>query len=144
METKSNWKIIGLVVIVLVLALVFIFGTKPSDTTPETADQTRPQTETVTITIAGLYTDKPVSVSAGSTVLQLLQLLNTEDEELKLVAEEYEGLGVLVTSLAGQTNGTANKYWQYEVNGEMPPVGASALVLKAGDQVEWYFRASEF
>lgn len=144
MENQKIWKIIGAVVIVLVLALVLIFSVKPKQLAPEPLDQLTLQTMPVTVTIEGWYTAKLVSLPAGSTVLQLLQLLNTEDEELQLLTEEYEGLGVLVTSLAGQTNGADNKYWQYKVNGVVPQVGASALVLTAGDQVEWKFQESEF
>ena len=36
-------------------------------------------------------------------------------------------------------NGQDDKYWQYWVNGEMPPVGAGRYQLSGKERVEWKF-----
>lgn len=85
-----------------------------------------------------------VALKAGATVLSALQSIHAEHEELMLETRTYEGLGTLVTSMYGFKNGTNNNYWQYEVNGVMPQVGADKYVLKDGDFVEWKFETSEY
>ncbi len=75
-------------------------------------------------------------------MLALLMQQNTTDPKMRLVTQEYSGLGALVTSMGGQTNGTDKQYWQYRVNGVEPQVGASGYILKNGDAVEWVFAPS--
>ncbi len=53
-------------------------------------------------------------------------------------------MGVLVDAMGDHVNGTDNKYWQYEVNGEAPMIGADKYELQGGDSVVWEFKASEF
>lgn len=102
------------------------------------------QTQTITVTIEGLYSDKNVQISSSETALEILQRLDTQDEEVQLLTREYSGLGVLVESIGGNSNGMNDEYWQYKVNGVMPQIGADKLEIKNGDAIEWYFARSEF
>jgi hypothetical protein len=126
------------------LALALVFGLSAlierdriSQTSPNT--EVPRQTINVSLTIDNLYTKDQVRAKSEDTVLEVLQSLNGEDQSLLLVTKEYSGLGVLVESMGGKTNGADDKYWQYFVNGTMAQIGADKLELKDGDYVEWRF-----
>ena len=142
MNTKLLQKIVGIVAgvaLVLVIGLGFAkWASAPTQPAPQTS-----QTQTVSLTIEGVYQNKQVTISPDETALQVLQLLNAQDSTLQLSTKDYAGMGTLVDGIHGVTNGTDKKYWQYKVNGVMPEVGAGALQLKSGDSVEWYFAASQ-
>ena len=144
MDSKRRWFIIGFVLCALALAVGAILYTGSTGASGEAISQTESVEGTVLLTIEGLYEGKPISVASGETVLRVLQKLHAEDERLMLRTKEYSGLGTLVLGMYGRENGTDGKYWQYEVNGVMPQVGAGAYNLKDGDVVEWYFRPSSF
>ncbi len=65
--------------------------------------------------------------------------MDDRNEKMELTTKEYSGLGTLVESMGGNTNGTNDQYWQYKVNGIMPQIGADKLEVKSGDTIEWYF-----
>lgn len=98
----------------------------------------------ISLTIDDLYVNEQIKVTKGDTVLSVLQSLDREGRVLALGTKEYSGLGTLVESIDGKTNGAGNKYWQYLVNGAMPQVGADKFELNDGDFVEWHFGVSEF
>ncbi|MEK7582030.1 MAG: DUF4430 domain-containing protein [Patescibacteria group bacterium] len=144
MNSKQNWQIVGIGLLVIALAIgIFIYTGKtiPSE---NNINQEVTQTSNISLTIEGLYSSKSISISEKETVLKILQTLNSENPQLKLSTKEYSGLGVLVESMNGNKNGTDDKYWQYKVNAVMPQIGADKLELKNGDSVEWYFSKSEF
>ena len=97
----------------------------------------------VQLSLQGLYTHKPISITEGETMLALLQQQNAADPQMQLATQEYSGLGVLITSMGGQTNGVGKRYWQYRVNGVEPQIGASGYILKNADTVEWFFSPSQ-
>ncbi len=147
MSKKTIWQIVGVGAIVAAL----LFGISATIDRIEIAkgpeqgsSQTQTQTQTVTVTIDGLYVDKSVQFSSPKTVLEILQQLDTQQEEVRLITKEYSGLGTLVESIGNKTNGVNDEYWQYRVNGVMPQVGADKLQVKGGDAIEWYFDKSEF
>ena len=142
MSSKRIWKILAVVTVVLIAGF-FVFANK-LQAPLQVQNEEVPQASTIVLVIEGLYDGKPVSISSGETVLGVLKALNVEDSRLELATKEYSGLGVLVQSLAGKTNGEGEEYWQYKVNGVMPQVGADKLTLKDGDSVEWFFAKSEF
>jgi len=84
-----------------------------------------------------------IALSEKSTVFSLLENL-AEGENFKIETKEYEGMGVLVESIDGVKNGTANQYWQYWVNNELPMVAADKKEVRGGDKVEWKFGSSPF
>jgi uncharacterized membrane-anchored protein len=149
MKKNRKWQLLGVVVMLLVLMVGLSLATQKAEAPENSAIhsqhvQTTQSTSTASITIEGWYDHKTIPFSSGITALEALQTLNTEDPALHLTTKEYRGLGTLVESMAGRTNGTDQKYWQYKVNGTMPEVGAGAYILKNNDSVEWLFEASEF
>lgn len=102
------------------------------------------RTGTVSVSIAGGISGRPIAIREGDTVLRALQALQEQEPALRLETKEYSGLGVLVESMYGQTNGSQGKYWQYTVNGVAPQVGADAFALSADDTVEWSFSEPSF
>jgi len=143
MSTKTIWRAIGVGAIVVALLLGISVFTTRSEMAQAPAQTTR-QTQTATITIEGLYADKTVQFSSPKTVLDLLRQLDAEREEVRLVTKEYPGLGVLVESIGGTTNGTNGEYWHYRVNGVLPQVGADKFEINNGDAIEWFFAKPEF
>ena len=115
----------------------------PLSPTTHTTTTTTPNGPSVSLSIQGLYTDRPVTITTNESLLTLLQTLDTQDPQLHLKIQEYTGLGALITSMHGLINGTNKQYWQYKINGVEPQIGASGYILKAGDQVDWYFGPSQ-
>jgi hypothetical protein len=97
----------------------------------------------ITLAVQDLHTDRSIEVTAGETILQVLQELNALDPALTLETKTYAGMGTLVTQLGGHKNGEGDKYWQYKVDGIMPQIGADAYTLKGGERVEWFFSLSQ-
>lgn len=108
---------------------------------PESAEV---ESSRVQIFIDGFYRDELVTIEAGKTVLELLEKLNDEKSGLQLVTKDFGEVGVLVEAMGGRVNGTDNQYWQYEVNGVVPMIGADQYELQSGDSVVWEFKASEY
>lgn len=145
MNSNTLNKIFIVVTVAVILLGVLTFFIKPVDApTPESTDSALSEDITATLSITDFVTDAPVAVTADTSVLSVLQTLNENNPDLQLATESYEGLGTLVTSMAGQENGTDGQYWQYTVDGVMPQVGADAYVLQGGEAVVWEFKASEY
>lgn len=140
MNKKTIWQLLTLAVIAaaLIFGLPTLINRNGGDLPQQESSQNNQQSQTVTLTVEGLYSNKQVTITTDQTVLQVLQSLNT-DPQMRLATKAYSGLGTLVESIAGQTNGTNDEYWQYKVNGVMPQIGADQNKLKAGDAIEWYF-----
>lgn len=94
----------------------------------------------VTLTIEGVYAGTTTPIESGETALELLTRLNAADPTLGLTTQDYGDMGILVTALGGLTNGTDGKYWQYQVNGETPMIGADQYELADGMTVLWEFK----
>jgi len=144
MSKKRIWQILGASSMSFVLVLGFSVFIDRDQNFHDVQSRETPQTITVSLIIEDLYAGKPLSVSSGDTVLEVLQALDAEDSRLRLTTKEYSGLGILIESMNGKTNGTNDEYWQYKVGGVMPQIGADKLELKDRDSVEWYFDKSEF
>lgn len=142
MNKKTIWQIAG----VGVVAVISLFGvssiTDRNNSAPK-AIQEVPQVQTATVTIEGLYVNKSIEFTSPKTALEILEQLDTQDKEIRLVTKEYSGLGILVESIGDKANGMNGEYWQYKINGIMPQIGADKLEVKNGDTVEWYFDKSE-
>lgn len=111
---------------------------------PEAVEQVSGTDVTVSFKIGNAYQNDGFVVSEGDSVLDALIQLGTTDPALQLETQEYEGLGTLVTSMYGSENSSGNMYWQYEVNGIMPQIGADAYELTEDDAVEWKFTESQY
>lgn len=101
---------------------------------------TEEEVDTITLTIEGIYEATTTPIESGETVLELLTRLNATDPDLNLATEDYGDMGVLVTAMGGLVNGTDGKYWQYQVDGETPMVGADQYELEDGKTVIWEFK----
>ncbi len=136
---------LGILVIVTVV-LVMISTPAPTPATLIDEDWT-PSAETksiqVTVRVDDVLADMPMEVSDGATALSILKEA-AEVEEFAIETKSYEGLGVMVESVAGMINGTNNTYWQYDVNGVAPQIGADGYVVQPQDTVRWHFSASEY
>lgn len=123
-------------------------GTSPSYTynvtnntyTQEDTASSTVEASTITLSIEGVYTTTTIPITDGETVLELLSRLNTTNSELGLATQDYGDMGILVTTLGGLMNGTEGKYWQYQVDGAVPMVGADQYALKSGETVIWEFK----
>lgn len=145
MKNNNLIKVILLVVgaIILIGALTLFTKQSEAPSPQETSDTAAVEELSITLTIEGIYDSVSVPINNDETVLSLLEQINEDDQTMSLVTESYEGLGTLVTAMGGQTNGTDSRYWQYEVNGEMPMVGADNYKLNGDESVVWEFKASE-
>lgn len=103
---------------------------------------TSTQTGTATVRIDSTH-DFNYQFSSDATALDALRAQDTKDPAMHLATKSYPGLGELVDSMYGMTNGDGDRYWQYDVNGVRAAVGASTYVLKHGDRIEWSFSSYE-
>lgn len=79
-----------------------------------------------------------IKVQPGQTVLDIMREKTTA-ENISFESKEYSGMGTLITSINGRTNGDRKNYWQYWVNNSKPNVGADAYKLQGGELIEWKF-----
>jgi len=121
-------------------------GLRQNVIVPAETAQSETQIETiqVTVSIDGLYKGKSVAAEKHSSVLDVLEILNSENPALNLKSKSYGEMGTLVEKLGTLENGTDEKYWQYTVNGVVPMIGADVYILTNGDTLVWEFKASEF
>lgn len=76
---------------------------------------------------------------AQGTAFDLLLLAGQQDGFV-VDYDEYEGLGVLVNSIAGMgPDHEAKDYWLYWVNAESPSVSASMYNVTDGDTIVWRY-----
>lgn len=76
--------------------------------------------------------------TCGYTALSALQKRAAQDTMI-VETKAYDGLGTMVTSIAGVANGQDGKYWVFEVNNQVVPIAADAYNLRAGDLLTWKF-----
>lgn len=62
-----------------------------------------------------------------------------ERDTIAMQYKTYEGLGVMITALAGFENGQDGKYWVFEVNDQKIPVSADQQALQFSDRLLWKF-----
>lgn len=98
------------------------------------------ESDSVTLSVQGVYTATSTAITDGETVLELLSRLDATYGSLGLATKDYGDMGVLVTAMGGLVNGTDGKYWQYTVDGTMPLVGADQYELRDGETLAWEFK----
>lgn len=77
------------------------------------------------------------------TVFDLLTSL-ASSSDIKLSTKDYGGdLGVFIESINGVGRGDKNKWWQFWVNNQYSTVGASAYILRPGDDVVFKFTGNQ-
>ena len=124
-------KIIGILAAALFLTAC---GQAPTITTTQetTTATTAAQSTTVTLNI----TKDGQAIEGSPFTLTFKEgdnLLDVMKAQLKIV--EKDGF---ISSINGVEQVPAeNKYWLFDVNGTMSPVGAKEVILKAGDVIDW-------
>ena len=124
-------KIIGIFAAALFLTAC---GQAPTITTTQetTTATTVAQSTTVTLNI----TKDGEAIEGSPFTLTFKEgdnLLDVMKSQLKIV--EKDGF---ISSINGVEQVPAeNKYWLFDVNGTMSPVGAKEVILKAGDVIDW-------
>jgi len=79
------------------------------------------------------YTAK---IKEGSSAYELMNQL--KQDGLTFSATEYSGLGFFITEINGvKEDRKKSNYWTLYINGKESSVGASQLILKEGDLIEW-------
>ena len=117
----------------LVLGMFLVSGcTTPANeatlTTTTTQESVSPIEQTATIILqedGKEITKEVVSFEPGAVVFDVM------DEHFEIVHQDG-----LITSIDGMTQAeAANKYWLYDINGEMALKGAKELALQDGDEI---------
>ena len=97
-------------------------------TTTATQESVSPVEQTATIILqedGKEITKEVVSFEPGAVVFDVM------DEHFKIVHQDG-----FITSIDGMTQDeAANKYWLYDINGEMALKGAKEIALQAGDEI---------
>lgn len=144
---KKHKSLILILVTALVLTLAILGFQRRADDTDSPAEnsevQTAPEEIAVSLEIESVLSQINFEVEDGASVLEMLQTAG-EEENFVLETKDYAGLGTLVETIGGIENGTDGKYWHYEVNDELPLVGAGDYELSEGDAVLWKFSEPEF
>ncbi len=78
------------------------------------------------------------TVTCDLTAFSALQKAAQRDT-IAMQFKTYEGLGVMITSVAGFENGQDGKYWVYEINGQKIAAAADQQALQFADQLLWKF-----
>ena len=125
-------KIIGILTTTLLLTAC---GQAPANTNPTTISvetTTAVQTTRVTLNI----TKDGQAIEGSPFTLTFKEgdnLLDVMKAQLKIV--EKDGF---ISSINGvEQVPSEQKYWLFDVNGQMSPVGAKEVLLKAGDVIDW-------
>lgn len=117
----------------LVLGMFLASGcTTPANevtlTTTATQESVAPVEQTATIILqedGKEITKEVVSFEPGAVVFDVM------DEHFEIVHQDG-----FITSIDGMTQDeAANKYWLYDINGEMALKGAKEIALQAGDEI---------
>ncbi len=78
----------------------------------------------------------PFAVSASDgKLLPLLEAFDAETSLFTLTTKEFS-FGKMITGINGVQAEEASEFWEIVVNGKQAQVGASELVIKAGDEVK--------
>ncbi|MGM0197937.1 DUF4430 domain-containing protein [Enterococcus sp. DIV1314a] len=117
----------------LVLGMFLVSGcttqaNEATVTTTTTQESVAPVEQTATIILqedGKEITKEVVSFEPGAVVFDVM------DEHFEIVHQDG-----FITSIDGMTQDeAANKYWLYDINGEMALKGAKELALQAGDEI---------
>lgn len=136
----------------LLLSASFILTACGEQTTETSTDTTSQETSSV---IEDASTEDAVTVEVTISVTEDGELIENgeqvvEVEEGALLLDvmkenfEIEETDTFINAINGvEQDATANKWWLFDVNGEMAQAGAAETELKAGDLIEWKLEAYE-
>ena len=125
-------KIIGILTATLLLTACGQVPANTTSTTTSVETTTAVQTTSVTLNI----TKDGQAIEGSPFTLTFKEgdnLLDVMKAQLKIV--EIDGC---ISSINGvEQVPSEQKYWLFDVNGQMSPVGAKEVLLKAGDVIDW-------
>ena len=125
-------KIIGILTATLLLTACVQDPENTTSTTTSVETTTAVQTTSVTLNI----TKDGQAIEGSPFTLTFKEgdnLLDVMKAQLKIV--EKDGF---ISSINGvEQVPSEQKYWLFDVNGQMSPVGAKEVLLKAGDVIDW-------
>ena len=136
----------------LLLSASFILTACGEQTTETSTDTTSQETSSV---IEDASTEDVVTVEVTISVTEDGELIENgeqvvEVEEGALLLDvmkenfEIEETDTFINAINGvEQDATANKWWLFDVNGEMAQKGAAETELNAGDLIEWKLEAYE-
>ena len=136
----------------LLLSASFILTECGEQTTETSTDTTSQETSSV---IEDASTEDTVTVEVTISVTEDGELIENgkqvvEVEEGALLLDvmkenfEIEETDTFINAINGvEQDANANKWWLFDVNGEMAQKGAAETELKAGDLIEWKLEAYE-
>lgn len=136
----------------LLLSASFILTACGEQTTETSTDTTSQETSSV---IEDASTEDAVTVEVTISVTEDGELIENgeqvvEVEEGALLLDvmkenfEIEETDTFINAINGvEQDANANKWWFFDVNGEMAQAGAAETELKAGDLIEWKLEAYE-
>lgn len=93
----------------------------------------------IKVTLSVLDKKYDIEVKKGSTVFEMMEVLEKQSREDNLFSFKYTNnmsMGSFVTEING-VKGTPGKYWIYYVNNKLASIGVSKYVLKEGDIISW-------
>lgn len=80
-----------------------------------------------------------LDLDAGRNAYDFMEALRSEGK-LAFESRPFSGLGYFIVSIDGVRNDEiGGTYWTLYKNGKRSNVGASSLILEAGDIIEWRF-----
>ena len=125
---KKQLLLSGLVLGMFLASGCTIPANEATLTTTTTQESVSPIEQTATIILqedGKEITKEVVSFEPGAVVFDVM------DEHFEIVHQDG-----LITSIDGMTQAeAANKYWLYDINGEMALKGAKEIALQAGDEI---------
>ncbi|MEN9413184.1 MAG: hypothetical protein RLZZ342_271 [Candidatus Parcubacteria bacterium] len=92
----------------------------------------------VVLLVSGTSTARYEFTVATNTTLATAMHSLASTTAFRFTAREYSGMGMFVDSIHGVRNANG-LYWILRINGKKSDVGASSLVLRSGDTVEWRY-----
>ena len=150
MHKYKNLLLILFIAIIIIVFLAvnadfWLFKDKANVTSLNQPDAVQSQiAQTLSVTLEVADKKYQTQVPAGSTVYDLMKILQLE-QNLQFVVKEYSGLGAFVEEINGLKNdSTANKYWLYYINSQPAQVGISNYQLQANDLISWRYEKPNF
>lgn len=137
---------VGLAILIGLFAVFYPAPQKEEVMPVQDVAQAAPKAATVSVIIdtgEAMQKFPAVPYQDGMTVFGALQAL-ASSSSIQLSTKDYGGeMGVFIESINGVGPGDKTKWWQFWVNNEYSIVGASAYMLRAGDEVVFEFLAEQ-
>lgn len=144
MQTVHRKALIGFGVGALILIALYVWRVPFSVAPALQTDRVFDQAQSITLTLQtptetrDIPVDCPGTNTCDLTAFSALQKA-AERDTIAMQYKTYEGLGVMVTSVAGFENGQDGKYWVFEVNEQKIAAAADQHTLHFADRLLWKF-----